>query len=93
MNGSTVYVCLRAGRRAGRDPRRNSTQHKDRLSAAAVTHGERIKIYMRAAAIQESAAAVELQGKCEQDICLSLASPPPEYPMTKPEAFILKRQH
>lgn len=39
MNGSTVYVCLRAGRRAGWDPRHNSTQHKDWLSAAAVTHG------------------------------------------------------
>lgn len=37
MNGSTVYVCLRAGRRAGWDSRRNSTQHKDWLSAAAVT--------------------------------------------------------
>lgn len=65
MNGSTVYVCLQAGRRAGWDPRRNSTQHKDWLSAAAVTYGERIKIYMHAEAVQESTAAAELQGKCE----------------------------
>lgn len=52
MNGSTVYVCLRAGRRAGRDPRHGSTQHKDWLSAAAVTHKEWIKMYMYAVAVQ-----------------------------------------
>lgn len=73
MNGSTVCVCRRAGRRAGRDPGRNSTQHKDWLSAAAVTHGERIKIYMHAETILESATAVELQGKSERDISVALA--------------------
>lgn len=57
MNGSTVYVCVRAGRRAGWDPRRNSTQHKEGLSAAAVTHREWIKIYMYAVDIRYT-------GKC-----------------------------
>lgn len=53
MNGSTVCGCLLAGRRARRDPGRNSARHKDWLSAAAVTHGQRIKIYTLALAVQE----------------------------------------
>lgn len=69
MNGSTVYVCVRAGRRAGWDPRHNTTQHKDRLSAA-VTHRERIKIYMYATAVWNigKCKAKELRGTYEQDI-------------------------
>lgn len=63
MNGTTVYVCLQAGKLGGWDPRRNSTQHKDWFSAAAVTHGQQIKIYMYTVAMQESTAA-------ECDICL-----------------------
>lgn len=53
MNGSTVCGCLLAGRRARRDPGRNSARHKDWLSAAAVTHGQRIKISTLALAVQE----------------------------------------
>lgn len=53
MNGSTVCGCLLAGRRARRDPGRDSARHKDWLSAAAVTHGRRIKISTLALAVRE----------------------------------------
>lgn len=71
---AALCVCVgeQEGGQAG-TPGRNSTQHKDWFSAAAVTHGERIKIYTHAETLLESAAAVELQGKCERDISFALA--------------------